>query len=364
MEKTYKRITLKERIIIETLLHEKRSKSYISKHLKRARSTITNELKNWLKKPSDKYNAQLANWYATAINSDKRTKDKINTHKRLKLYVYRGLLNGYSPDQIAGSIKLLYPNDPIMSISYEAIYQHIYRHRQSTISKKLIKLLPYHHHKRRANRKFGKNRIRIKDQVSIDQRPQHIQLREEVGHWEGDLMIGVGQKSAIATNVERKTRYTFIMKIDNRKSKTVTKAFADSLNTLPNYIRKSMTYDNGMEMANHKWLAKKTGIDIFFAHPYSSWERGTNENTNGLIRRFFPKGTDFNDITLKQLKEAEYKLNNRPRKVLGYKTPSQMMQEEINAKSVSGKLNSEITFGFFKSLKSYSEFNADFHQKN
>ena len=364
MKKTYKRITLNERVIIETLLHQEQSKSYISKHLNRSRSTITNELKNWLIKPSDKYNAQLAHWYATEVNATKRTKDKINTHKRLKLYVYRGLLNGYSPDQISGSIKLLYPNNPIMSISYEAIYQHIYRHRQFILGKKLIKLLPYHHHKRRENRKFGKNRIRIKDQVSIDKRPGHIELREEVGHWEGDLMIGVGQKSAIATNVERKTRYTFIMKIDNRKSKTVTKAFANSLNTLPNYIRKSMTYDNGMEMANHKWLTNKTGMDIYFAHPYSSWERGTNENTNGLIRRFFPKGTDFNNITLKQIKEVQYKLNNRPRKVLGYKTPNQMMQEEIKAKSVAGKENSEITFGSSKSQKSYPEFDGNIPKKN
>ena len=364
MKKPYKRITLNERVIIETLLHQKQSKSYISKHLNRSRSTITNELKNWLIKPTDKYNAQLAHWYATEVNATKRAKDKINTYKRLKLYVYKGLLNGYSPDQIAGSIKLLYPNDPIMSISYEAIYQHIYRHRQSILGKKLIKLLPYHHHKRRENRKFGATRIRIKDQVSIDKRPEHIQLREEVGHWEGDLMIGVGQKSAIATNVERKTRYTFIMKIDNRKSKTVTKAFANSLNTLPNNIRKSMTYDNGMEMANHKWLTNKTGMDIYFAHPYSSWERGTNENTNGLIRRFFPKGTDFNNITSKQIKEAQYKLNNRPRKVLGYKTPNQMMKEEIKAKSVAGKANSEITFGSLKSQKSYPEFDGNIPKKN
>jgi IS30 family transposase len=364
MEKTYKRITLTERIIIETLLHEKRTKSYIAKHLKRARSTITNELKNWLLKPTDNYNATLANWYATEVNSSKRTQDKINTHKRLKMYVYRCLLNGYSPDQISGSIKLLYPNDPVMSISYEAIYQHIYRHRQSSLGKKLIKLLPYHHHKRRANRKFGSKKNRIKDQVSIDQRPAHIELRQEVGHWEGDLMIGVGQKSAIATNVERKTRYTFIMKIDNRKSTTVTKAFAETLNTLPQYIIKSMTYDNGMEMANHKWLAQKTGINIFFAHPYSSYERGTNENTNGLIRRFFPKGTDFNTITALQLKHAQDKLNNRPRKVLGYKTPNQMMQQEIKLKMVCGELNSEITFGSLKSQKSYSEFNANIQQKN
>jgi len=319
MEKSRKRLSLNERIVIETLLYENRSKSYIANQLNRSRSSITREINNWVKKPSDKYNAELAHWCAKETYLNKRKLDKINTHKRLKLFVYKGLLNKLSPEQIAGRIKILYPNDPVMSISHEAIYQHIYKHRQSYLGKKLIKLLPYHHHKRRDKRKFSKNRVRIKGQVSIDSRPQHIQLREEVGHWEGDLMIGVGQKSAIATVVERKTRYTFIMKIDNRKSKTVTKAFAKSLNTLPKNIRKSMTYDNGIEMANHKWLTNNTGIDIYFAHPYSSWERGTNENTNGLIRRFFPKGTDFNSITIKQLKDAEYSLNNRPRKVLGYK---------------------------------------------
>ena len=332
MEKSRKRLALNERIVIETLLKENKSKSYIAIQLNRSRSSITREINNWVKKPSDKYNAQLAHWYAKETYLNKRNLDKINTHKRLKLFVYKGLLNKLSPEQIAGRIKTEYPNDPVMAISYEAIYQHIYRHRQSYLGKKLIKLLPYHHHKRRDKRKFSKNRVRIKDQVSIDNRPKHIELREEIGHWEGDLMIGVGQKSAIATVVERKTRYTFIMKIDNRKSKTVTKAFANSLNTLPKNIRKSMTYDNGIEMANHKWLSNNTGMDIYFAHPYSSWERGTNENTNGLIRRFFPKGTDFNNITLKQLKDAQYNLNNRPRKVLGYKTPTEKMTEEMNAK--------------------------------
>lgn len=351
MEKSRKRLTLNERVIIETLLGEKRSKSYIATQLNRSRSSITREINNWVKKPSDKYNAQLAHWCAKETYLNKRNLDKINTHKRLKIFVYKGLLNKLSPEQIAGRIKVLYPNDLIMSISYEAIYQHIYRHRQSYLGKKLIKLLPYHHHKRREKRKFAKNRIRIKDQVSIDQRPKHVELRKEIGHWEGDLMIGLGQKSAIATVVERKTRYTLILKIDNRKSKTVTKAMARALNILPQHIRKTMTYDNGIEMANHKWLTSSTGMNVYFAHPYSSWERGTNENTNGLIRRFFPKGTDFNNITLKQIKDAEYSLNNRPRKVLGYKTPSEKLSEEMTLKIPF----SEITFGSLKNQKSYSE---------
>lgn len=347
MTKSRKRLTLNERVIIQTLLGENRTKSYIAKQLNRSRSSITREVNTWIKKPSDKYDAEMAHWCAKDDYLNKRNLDKINTHKRLKFFVYKGLLSKLSPEQIAGRIKEQYPNDPVMSISYEAIYQHIYRHRQSNLGKKLIKLLPYHHHKRRAKRKFAKNRVRIKNQVSIDQRPKHIELRKEVGHWEGDLMIGVGQKSAIATIVERKTRYTLILKIDNRKSKTVTKAMAKALNTLPQHFRKTMTYDNGIEMANHKWLTNSTGMDVFFAHPYSSWERGTNENTNGLIRRFFPKGTDFNNITIQQIKEAQNNLNNRPRKVLGYKTPNEKLSEEIPF--------SEITFGSLKSQKSYSE---------
>jgi IS30 family transposase len=330
MEKLRRRLTLNERIVVETLLKENKTKSYIAKYLNRNRSTITREVNTWVIKPSDYYDATIADFFAKQEYLNKRNLDKINTYKRLKAFVYRGLLSGFSPEQIGGRIKVLYPNDPIMSISYEAIYQHIYRHRQSYLGKKLIKLLPYHHHKRREKRKFCKNRVRIKNQVNISQRPQHVELRLEVGHWEGDLMIGVGQKSAIGTIVERKTRYTLVIELINRKSETVTQQFAKYLNSLPKYILKSMTYDNGMEMANHQWLSKNTGMDIYFANPYSSWERGTNENTNGLIRRFFPKGTDFNKITIEQLKQAQFALNNRPRKILGYKTPNEIMNHEIN----------------------------------
>ena len=329
MTKKYKRLSLQERVVIETLLKENRSKRYIALQLNRNPSTITNELKSWIIKPTDTYDAALAHWFVVEINDNKRTVDKIDKYPRLKIFVYRSLLAGTSPELLAGQLKLLYPNDPVMSISYESIYKHIYKRRQSSLAKKLIKLLPYHHHKRRSCRKFGKNRVRIKDQVSIDERPQHIENRQEAGHIEGDLMIGVGQKSAIGTLVDRKTRFLIMMPIPNRRSKTVTKAFAKHLLKHPQYLRKTMTYDNGLEMANHKWLTKKTGMDVYFAHPYSSWERGTNENTNGLIRRFLPKGTDFNKVTVEQLKTIENNLNNRPRKVLGFRTPNEMRMIEI-----------------------------------
>lgn len=142
MEKSHKRLTLNERVIIQTLLGENRSKSYIAAQLNRSRSSITREINKWVRKPSDKYDAQMAHWCAKDDYLNKRNLNKINTHKKLKFFVYKGLLSKHSPEQIAGRIKEQYPNDPIISISYEAIYQHIYRHRQSYLGKKLIKLLP------------------------------------------------------------------------------------------------------------------------------------------------------------------------------------------------------------------------------
>ena len=329
MEKKRNRLTFAERVIIETLLAQKTSILNIARQLGRNRTSIYKEVKKWVIKPTDKYNAELAQFCAKEEYLNKRKLDKINTYFKLKVFVYKGLLNDFSPEQIAGSIKDLHPNDPIMSISYEAIYQHIYRHRQSRLGRKLIKLLPYSHSKRRNKKRFGSKKSRIKDAVSIELRP-NIQDRKQLGHWEGDQIVGIGHKSAIATMVERKTRFTYIIFLKDRTSQTMTQAVAKTLNNLIPEARKTMTYDNGMEMTNHKWLTENTGMDIYFAHPYSPWERGTNENTNGLIRRYFPKKTDFNNITEQQLKQAQNRLNNRPRKILKYKTPAYMLDLEIN----------------------------------
>lgn len=328
--KKYKRLSYQERVIIETLLNEGKCHSYIANKIGRARSTVNREVNKWVKSPWDKYKAELANWYAHDDYLNKRPYDKINTHKQLMFYVYRGLLKGWSPEIISGKIKIDYPNDPIMSISHEAIYTHIYEHRQARLNKKLISLLTRHKSIRGKPNSPKRGRISIKDQVSIDERPKHIEERKEVGHWEGDLVIGIKQASAIGTIVERKTRYTHIVKIDNKKSETVVKAFSKALNQHSTLLRKTFTYDNGTEMAKHKLLSQNTGMDVYFAHPYSSWERGTNENTNGLIRRFFPKGTDFNNVEGKELKKVQDWLNNRPRKVLGYYTPKEMLYYEIN----------------------------------
>ncbi|MUU79905.1 IS30 family transposase, partial [Winogradskyella endarachnes] len=251
------------------------------------------------------------------------------THKPLKHFVYKGLLSEWTPEQISGRIKELYPNDPIMSISHEAIYRHIYTRPQASLNKKLIKLLVRKKTRRRPPKKRRGTGSKIINQVSIDLRPKYIELRNEVGHWEGDLIIGKGQKSAIGTIVERKSRYTLIIKLSSRKADEVAKMFSKKLNQLNKIFKKSMTYDNGIEMAKHEKITQNTGMKIYFAHPYSSWERGTNENTNGLIRRYLPKGTDFNQIDEKSLMEIQEKLNNRPRKIIGYKTPQEIMDYEL-----------------------------------
>ena len=237
----------------------------------------------------------------------------------------------WTPEQIAGRITKLYPKDKTMRISYEAIYNHIYKHRQGKLNKKLISLLTRKRTKRKPNYKTrGVAKNKITDIISIDQRPQYINDRSQIGHWEGDLIIGENRASALITLVERKTRFTYILKVQNKKSETVTTQIKNLFMKLPKKLRRSITYDNGVEMANHKWLTQKTGATVYFAHPYSSWERGTNENTNGLIRRFYPKKTDFNKISYHELLELQHKLNNRPRKVIGFKTPAELFKFKID----------------------------------
>lgn len=329
VRKKNSRLTHKERVQIETLLKEKKSKSYIAKTLHRSRSTITREVNKWVENKTDKYDAELAHWNAKDDYLNKRNLDKISSYPLLKIYVYRGLLSDWTPEQIAGRLKEDYPNNPIMRISHESIYRHIYTRPQASLNKKLIKLLVRKKARRNPIKKRRGGGSKIINQVSIDNRPKHIDLREEIGHWEGDLVIGKDHKSAIGTIVERKSRYTLIIKLESKKANEVAKEFSRILNKLNPIFKKSMTYDNGIEMARHEKITKKTGMKIYFAHPYSSWERGTNENTNGLIRRYLPKGTNFNEITLNQLQYIQEKLNNRPRKIIGFKTPTEIMNFEL-----------------------------------
>lgn len=332
MEKlNYHRLSFQERVIIQTLWISGNTKTFIANRLGRHKSTITREINKWECHKSDRYDARLAHWYAHEWYLYKHYKDKLSMFPALKEYVYKSLQEHWSPEQIAGRIKLDYPDDPVMTISHEAIYAHLYRNRQANINKKLIALLPQHRSRRRRNYKSrGVAQFKITDKISIDQRPESINNRSQIGHWEGDLIIGYKRASALATLVERKTRFTYIVKVNDKKSQTVTNEIKNIFGPLPKKLRQSLTYDNGVEMADHKWLTNKTGTTVYFTHPYSSWQRGTNENTNGLIRRYLPKQTDFHKTSYEQLLKIQNQLNNRPRKVLGFKKPAEIFPVHSN----------------------------------
>lgn len=325
--KTYRRITLEERYKIDAYVALKKGPSEIARLLNRPRSTISREIKRGKSHPGGHYQAMQAHIHAKIYNKVKRVDSKLRSNSILRYYVYKGLLNKQSPEQIANRVQLDYPSSTLMRISHESIYKHIYQETTSRLQRKLIQLLPYHKRKRQGGKRRHIYMGKIPGRVTINERPEIISNREQIGHWEGDLVIGKGQTSAIGTLVERVTRYTIIIPLQSRKSRHVVDSFADALQGMPKVFLKSLTYDNGVEMSEHKHFTYRTKMPVYFANPYSSWERGTNENTNGLIRRFFPKKTDFNKITKEQLKYAEQNLNARPRKVLKWKTPLESMQE-------------------------------------
>jgi transposase, IS30 family len=326
MKNTYKRLQLVERIEIEKMLAQHFSITQIALKLNRNKSTISREIRK-LKTPYSSLNAEA---FAAGNQYDRRwRKSKINKNPELKKFVYNHLKLRWSPDQIVTTLKRLFPNNKAMNLSHESIYLHIYVHVKKELKKELIAQLRQKRNYRGNVRRGADKRTIIKDPIRIDERPLEVLGREIPGHWEGDLVLGKNRESAIGTLNERTTRTVIIVPLKNRDSKSVRIAFEKAFKTIPKHMKKTLTYDNGSEMAQHKEFAKKTKIKVYFAHPYSPWERPTNENSNGLIRDYFPKGTDFNLITKKRLKEVQNQLNERPRKVLDYKTPKEVFQEHI-----------------------------------
>ena len=233
----------------------------------------------------------------------------------------------YSPEQIAGRIKLDYPDDLAMRVSHESVYQYIWEDKKQ--DGELYKNL--RQGRKKHKKRYGKkdNRGVIPNEKSIDERPEIVNKKERFGDWEGDLIIGHNHKGAINTQVERLSKFTSAVKMKDKTAVFMEKATIKAYSDIPEKLRLTMTYDNGTEMANHEKIAKKLGIDIYFAHPYHSWERGLNENTNGLLRQYFPKGTDFTKITQADVDKAVKALNNRPRKTLKYRTPKEVFTEQM-----------------------------------
>ena len=320
MPKAYKHLSQEDREVIANMLSGGSSLGEIAKTVGRDRSTISRELNR--NSPPERRRYVPCRAHARACER----KAKANKHERLKndlvrQYVKDGLAEGWSPEQISGRIRIDHPGQ---TINHEAIYQFIY-HPQNPNRLEMIQLLRRAHRKRR-NKGIGRKvrKTKIPNRIPIDARPKSVESRRYSGHWEGDSLISRKSKAALNTLVERKSRLVLITKLPRKSADETNRAVIGRLKKLPAKGRQTLTLDNGTENAKHEQLSAKLGIKCYFARPYASWERGANENANGLIRWYLPKGTDFRKITPEQIARIEYLLNSRPRKCLGYKTPSEV----------------------------------------
>jgi len=319
----YHRLTEGEREDISRMLAQGCSFGEIARFLNRSVSTISNEVSAG---GCNRYTYRAATAHRRARRKARKRKywkRKLLLMPKLRRYVHSKLRLKWSPDEIARKIAMKYPLDTTMRISPEAIYSYIYVLPKGTLKKELLSCLRRERkrrHKRKKEQK-GQNNSKIEDMLSIEERPKQVADRIVPGHWEGDLLVGRNRQSFLGSIVERTTRTTILVPLKNKTAQGVRKAFAKEAKKLPLQMRLSMTYDQGLEMAQHKLFTKETDMQVYFAHPASPWERGTNENTNGIIRQFFPKGTDFSKISRREVKRVQHLLNGRPRKVLGYATP-------------------------------------------
>jgi IS30 family transposase len=305
-------LTLKQRYEISALFARNISQKDIALQVGTSESTISNEKKR-NKKSDNLYDADVANNLAAKRRKDKKP---YKFNENIKIYIENLLTKQYSPEQIAGVLK----KENKKTMSHEWIYQHIYKDKKN--GGKLYENL-------RQKRKYRKKRLLTKEKrgvipnkVMIDKRPPEVETRERYGDWEGDTIIGGKHQGAILTLVDRKSRFTYIEKLDGKTAKNVE-------NAVINFFKrtgmpcKTITFDNGKEFTNHQEITEEIGVAIYFANPYHSWERGTNENTNGLIRQYIPKKSDFNDYSVDDIIEIQEKLNNRPRKTLEFDSPIQ-----------------------------------------
>lgn len=325
--KHYIRLSPKERESISNLLSQGLTITEISNSIGRDKSTISRELRRNRGYPGG-YSAIDAQFISQLRSSERRSGyRKLNHNPVLVKYIKKKLSLRWSPQQISMSLKNEYPEDKSMQVSHETIYTYIYVLGKGSLKKELIRHLRHSKNERGPKIKAGRGKGRIPEMISIEERPVEVESRTIPGHWEGDLIIGAKQASALGTIVERTTRTVILVPLKGRDATTVRKSFAKELKKLPQQMRLSMTYDQGIEMNQHRLFTRETNIKVYFAHPHSPWERGTNENTNMLIRDYFPKGTDFRTISRRRIKEVQKQLNERPRKALNWSTPKEVFNQ-------------------------------------
>jgi IS30 family transposase len=320
-------LTLGEREEISRGLAAGCSFHWIASRIERAVSTVSREVER--NGGRERYRAGAAD--AAAWDRAHRPKEcKLARQPRLRRIVAQKLQLAWSPEQIAGWLKRRYPEDESLHVSHETIYRSLFVQSRGVLKKELIKHLRSQRQIRRgkASTTKGQRRGQIVDAVSIRERPAVVEDRAIPGHWEGDLIAGT-RNTRIATLVERQSRFVMLVKLEHRDSQTVVSALIEQMKRLPDELRKSLTWDRGAEMARHKQITIATDLALYFCDPHSPWQRGSNENTNRLLRQYLPKQTDLSLHSQAQLDRIARQLNERPRKTLSYQTPAEKLQEIV-----------------------------------
>src|SRR6266852_170689 len=320
-------LTLREREEISRWLASGASTRESATCLARAVSTVSREVARHGGRPAYRASQADGEAWQSALRP-KRCLLSINL--KLRNIVASKLILDWSPKQISGWLKTQYPDDESMRVSHETIYRSLFIQARGVLKKELIGHLRSKRRIRRSQQSGvgGQCRGQIVDAISIRERPAEIEDRAIPGHWEGDL-IGGTKNSHIATLVERHSRFTRLVKVPSKDTAAVVAALSRHVRKLPAYLRRSLTWDRGLEMAQHKSFTVATNVKVYFCDPQSPWQRGTNENTNGLLRQYFPKRTDLSGYTQADLDKVALRLNQRPRKTLGFQTPASRLQESV-----------------------------------
>ena len=299
----------------------------IARHLDRAASTVSREVAHHGGRPA--YRAHEADDQAWA--SALRPKRCLLAGKRkLRNLVASKLVLDWSPEQISGWLKTQFPDDESMRVSHETIYRSLFIQARGVLKKELLDHLRTKRRMRRSrhSRIFKDSRGQIPNAISIRERPAEVADRAVPGHWEGDLLSG-SKNSYIATLVERHSRFAMLIKVPSKETEAVVAALSQHVRKLPASLKRSLTWDRGLEMAKHKDFTVATNVQVYFCDPQSPWQRGSNENTNLLLRQYFPRGTDLSAYSQAQLDQVSLRLNQRPRKTLGFQTPASKLQQSV-----------------------------------
>jgi len=320
-------LTLAEREDISRGIASDSSIREIARLLKRSASTVSREVARHGGRPA--YRAHDADRRAW-VSALRPKRCFLAGNHRLRDVVASKLILDWSPEQISGWLKTHYPNNESMHVSHETIYRSLFIQARGVLKKELIGHLRSKRRMRRSRHasEHGHSRGQIVDAISIRERPAEAEDRAIPGHWEGDLLAG-GKNSYIATLVERHSRFLMLIKVPSKDTAVVVAALSKRVRKLPATLRRSLTWDRGLEMAKHKAFTVATDVQVYFCDPQSPWQRGTNENTNLLLRQYFPRGTDLAPITQAQLDQVELRLNQRPRKTLGFQTPASKLQASV-----------------------------------